>query len=229
MEHRCSDAGQAPRHPSARSGPPPAGRTLAKAAWARRWWSVLSVAFQHAVGHTALGRARAMPGPAHTDAPDLSEVLDKGRATCRAAEPALTRDRASPPDNPDSPDMTAAREKRWCARSAANAAWARQRWYRACRAAAAHHGACWILLASPCAREQSLEREGAAVDSPASFRAEDDQAAAQSLPQFRKLGVCGRLPGGERGPVGGQPVGLARGRGWPSRRTGLTIVASTAI
>ncbi|OLP88130.1 hypothetical protein AK812_SmicGene30567 [Symbiodinium microadriaticum] len=29
-----------------------------------------------AVGHTALSRARAMPGPAHTDAPDLSEVLD---------------------------------------------------------------------------------------------------------------------------------------------------------
>ncbi|CAE7938431.1 ccdc135, partial [Symbiodinium necroappetens] len=55
---------------------PPAMRAPAKAAWACRWWSVLSVAVQQAVGHTALGRARAMPGPAHTDAPDLSEVLD---------------------------------------------------------------------------------------------------------------------------------------------------------
>ena len=55
---------------------PPAMRPPTKAAWARRWWSVLSVAVQQAVGHTALGRARAMPGPAHTDAPDLSEVLD---------------------------------------------------------------------------------------------------------------------------------------------------------
>ena len=54
---------------------PPAVRASAKAAWARRWWSVLSVAVQQAVAHTALGRARAMPGPAHTDAPALDEVL----------------------------------------------------------------------------------------------------------------------------------------------------------
>ncbi|OLQ08377.1 hypothetical protein AK812_SmicGene8160 [Symbiodinium microadriaticum] len=54
---------------------PPAVRASAKAAWARRWWSVLSVAVQQAVAHTALGRAQAMPGPAHTDAPALDEVL----------------------------------------------------------------------------------------------------------------------------------------------------------
>ena len=33
-------------------------------------------AVQHAVGHTALGRARAVPGPAHADAPALDEVMD---------------------------------------------------------------------------------------------------------------------------------------------------------
>ena len=54
---------------------PPAVRASAKAAWARRWWSVLSVAVQQAVAHAALGRARAMPGPAHIDAPALDEVL----------------------------------------------------------------------------------------------------------------------------------------------------------
>ena len=54
---------------------PPAVRAPAKAAWARRWWSLLSVAVQQAVGHTALGRARALPGPAHADAPALDEVL----------------------------------------------------------------------------------------------------------------------------------------------------------
>ena len=55
---------------------PPAMRAPAKAAWARRWWSVLSVAVQHAVGHTALGRAPAMPGPALADAPAFDEVMD---------------------------------------------------------------------------------------------------------------------------------------------------------
>ena len=43
---------------------PPAVRSLARAAWARRRWSVLSTAVQQAIGHTALGRARAVPGPA---------------------------------------------------------------------------------------------------------------------------------------------------------------------
>ena len=60
-----------PRAPS-----PPAVRAPAKAARARRWRSLLSVAVQQAVGHTALGRARALPGPArHADAPALDEVL----------------------------------------------------------------------------------------------------------------------------------------------------------
>ena len=80
-------------------------------------------------------------------------------------------------------------------------------------------------LASPCPREQSRERQGAAADSPANFHAEDNQAAAPSLPQFRVRSVfavdC--LVEGEARLVS------ARGRGWPSRQTGLTIVASTAI
>ena len=66
-------------------------------------------------------------------------------------------------------------------------------------------------LASPCPRDQSQERQGAAADSPANFNTEDNQAAAPSLPQFR---VCGRLPGRGRGPVGGQPCG--RGLAIPS-------------
>ena len=44
-------------------------------------------------------------------------------------------------------------------------------------------------LASPCPCEQSQERQGAAADSPANFNAEDNQAAAPSLPQFRVSSV----------------------------------------
>ena len=44
-------------------------------------------------------------------------------------------------------------------------------------------------LASPCPREQSQERQGAAADSPANFHAEDNQATAPSLPQFRVSSV----------------------------------------
>ena len=54
---------------------PPAVRGPARAAWARRWWSVLSAAVQKAIGHTALGRARAVPGPAQSRVPALDEVL----------------------------------------------------------------------------------------------------------------------------------------------------------
>ncbi|CAE7558352.1 unnamed protein product [Symbiodinium natans] len=52
---------------------PPGMRAPARTAWSL---VVLSVSVQHAVGHTALGRARATPGPAWTAAPGLDEVLD---------------------------------------------------------------------------------------------------------------------------------------------------------
>ena len=54
---------------------PPAVRGPAQAAWARRWWSVLFAAVQKAIGHTALGQARAVPGRAQSRVPALDEVL----------------------------------------------------------------------------------------------------------------------------------------------------------
>ena len=54
---------------------PPPVRVPARAAWARRWWSVLSTAVQQAIGHMALGRARAVPWPAQSRVPALDEVL----------------------------------------------------------------------------------------------------------------------------------------------------------
>ena len=90
------------------------------------------------------------------------------------------------------PAMGSSRSEQACARSAANAAWAFQCWFRACRAAAAHHGCVESPrrpLASPCPREQSQERQGAAADPPANFNAENNQAAAPSLPQFRVSSV----------------------------------------
>ena len=80
-------------------------------------------------------------------------------------------------------------------------------------------------LTSPCPCEQSQERQGAAADSPAHFNAEDNQAAAPRLPQFRVSSVFAVDCLVEARPGWWS----ARGRGWPSRRTGLTIVASTAI
>ena len=77
------------------------------------------------------------------------------------------------------PAMGSSRSEHACARSAANAAWAFQRWFRACRAA----------LVSPCPRELSQERQGAAADSRTNFHAEDNQAAAPGLPQFRVSSV----------------------------------------
>jgi len=44
-------------------------------------------------------------------------------------------------------------------------------------------------LESPRPREQSQECPGTAADPPANFNAEDDQAAAPSLPQFRVSSV----------------------------------------
>ena len=81
--------------------------------------------------------------------------------------------------------MGSSRSEQACARSAANAAWAFQRWFKAWRAAAAHHGARWRALA----HASSRKNVGAAADSPANFHAEDNQAAAPSLPQFRVSSV----------------------------------------
>ena len=53
-------------------------RAAAGVAWARRWWSALSVACQQAVGSTALGRARAVVGPAQDSLPTLAAVLALG-------------------------------------------------------------------------------------------------------------------------------------------------------
>ena len=98
VEHRCGDAGQAPRRPprahgaarpcKSRVGAPLVERALRRGPTGR--WSHCARARP---GHPASG---ALPGPAHTDAPDLSEVLDlaekEGGAACGcAAEPALAR------------------------------------------------------------------------------------------------------------------------------------------
>ena len=81
---------------------------------------------------------------------------------------------------------------RWAARGASRRApaWTFQCWFRACRAAAVHHGARWRALAHASSRKNV------------------------------------RVPRLTRPPTS---TPKARGRGWPSRRTGLTIVASTAI
>ena len=69
----------------------PAVRGPARAAWARRCWSVLATTVQQAIDHTALGRARAVPGPGQRRVPALDEVL----AGLRSADwPAPQRDRA---------------------------------------------------------------------------------------------------------------------------------------
>ncbi|OLP94590.1 hypothetical protein AK812_SmicGene23360 [Symbiodinium microadriaticum] len=60
--------------------------------------------------------------------------------------------------------IASSRSEQGCARSAANAASAFQRWFRACRVAAAHHGARWRALARASSRKN---------------------AAAPSLPQSR--------------------------------------------
>ena len=64
----------------------------------RRRAAMLPLAVQQAIRHTALGGAKAMPSPAHADAPVLGEDLDpahpESRAACRCAAE-LTRDRAA--------------------------------------------------------------------------------------------------------------------------------------
>ena len=56
---------------------PPAVRSAASSAWARRWWAMLAVSVQQAVTSTALGSA--WPAPLHASrqsAPELERVLD---------------------------------------------------------------------------------------------------------------------------------------------------------
>ena len=56
---------------------PPAVRSAASSAWARRWRTMLAVSVQHAVTSTALGSA--WPAPLHASqqsAPELERVLD---------------------------------------------------------------------------------------------------------------------------------------------------------
>ena len=54
---------------------PPALRACASAAWPRRWWGMLSVAVQHAIGGTALGGPWLLPRAAVGQEPPLDQVL----------------------------------------------------------------------------------------------------------------------------------------------------------
>ena len=60
---------------SALSGRPPALRACASAAWARRWWGMLSVAVQHAIGGTAQGAPWLLPRAAVGQEPPLHQIL----------------------------------------------------------------------------------------------------------------------------------------------------------
>ena len=56
---------------------PPAVRSAASSAWARRWWTMLAVSVQHAVTSTALGSAwPALFHASQQSAPELERVLD---------------------------------------------------------------------------------------------------------------------------------------------------------
>ena len=110
------------------------------------------------------------------------------------------------------PVTGSSRSEQACARSAANAACAFQRWFRACRTAAAHHCARWRALACASSRKNfrvpRLTRPP--TSTPTTTRRQREPAAVPG-----KLGVCGRLPGRRRGPVGGQPwAGLAIPSDW---------------
>ena len=59
---------------------PPALRQAAASAWARRWWSQLSVSVQQAVASTALGCSWPMPHPSQRVGPDLDQVLHLAEA-----------------------------------------------------------------------------------------------------------------------------------------------------
>ena len=69
---KSADAGDAAPRGAARLPSPASLRSLARAAWARRWWSVLSTAVQQAIGQTAntssaqaFARSGAGPGRRH--------------------------------------------------------------------------------------------------------------------------------------------------------------------
>ena len=59
---------------------PPALRQAAASAWARRWWSQLSVSVQQAVASKALGCSWPVPHPSQRVGPDLDQVLHVAEA-----------------------------------------------------------------------------------------------------------------------------------------------------
>ena len=66
---------------------PPPLRAAAAQGWARRWWSVLSVALQRAVASSALGVWTMPPLPGAPDALPLGDVLDLAIASAPSRLP----------------------------------------------------------------------------------------------------------------------------------------------
>ena len=66
---------------------PPPLRASAAQGWARRWWSVLSVALQRAVASSALGVWTMPPLPGAPDALPLGDVLDLAIASAPSRLP----------------------------------------------------------------------------------------------------------------------------------------------
>ena len=66
---------------------PPLLRAAAAQGWARRWWSVLSVALQRAVASSALGVWTMTPLPGAPDALPLGDVLDLAIASAPSRLP----------------------------------------------------------------------------------------------------------------------------------------------
>ena len=73
LERFCNLARAAPCQAARLPGPTCCA--AAQVAWARRWWNILSVASQRALGHTALGWASAVPGVAQDRVACLDEIL----------------------------------------------------------------------------------------------------------------------------------------------------------
>ena len=70
-------------------GAPPPLRASAAQGWARRWWSVLSVALQRAVASSGLGVWTMPPLPGTPDALPLGDVLDLAIASAPNRLPRL--------------------------------------------------------------------------------------------------------------------------------------------